>query len=210
MNFPSRECNGCKEIKPFSEFHKAGGRSKFGIHTRCKVCVSEYGRNYRNSDIQQIRRWLIRKEREVKKTYPIFKKCLGCRKEKPMVDFVPMGEKAKYKDGTIRFTSSCRPCENVRNLLFFKKHRDRLLPEARKRMNRFRKDKPEQFRETRLRSRKKQRENLDDGYIKKLLCDKSYHHLKWGDVPQELVDSYREVLKLKRLIKRKEKNEQCR
>lgn len=195
-------CSKCKESKPFSEYHKAGSRSKHGIQSQCKSCVSEYGKKYRIK--LQIRAFLIRKKKEAKKTYPIQKKCLGCKKKKFIKDFVCRGEKAKAKDGTLRFSARCRDCENLRHLEFREKNKKRLNAEARKRMDRFRTEHPEIFRQNRLRSRKKQRENLDDGYIKRLICEKSKTGLKWDQVPQELIKTYREIIILKRLIKRKD------
>ena len=49
---------------------------------------------------KQIIAFLIRKEKEVKKTYPIFKVCTSCKQKKPMVDFPSGGTSKIKKDGT--------------------------------------------------------------------------------------------------------------
>ncbi|HCB47372.1 MAG TPA: hypothetical protein DEP37_13195 [Algoriphagus sp.] len=149
---------------------------------------------------KQIIAFLIRKEKEVKKTYSIFKVCTFCKQKKPMVDFPSVGRSKIKKDGTDPKRSMCIPCELKRQRLWKEKHKKRLKPEARDRMNKYRKEKPEKFRDNRLKSRKKQRENLDDGYIKNLFVRKK-SSLTWENIPQPLIDAKRELIKLKRAIK---------
>tara|TARA_R100000655_G_scaffold60383_1_gene98772 strand:+ start:438 stop:929 length:492 start_codon:yes stop_codon:yes gene_type:complete len=149
---------------------------------------------------KQIIAFLIRKEKEVKKTYPIFKVCTSCKQKKPMVDFPSGGPSKIKKDGTDPKRAMCIPCELKRQRLWKEKHKERLKPEARDRMNKYRKENPEKFRDNRLKSRKKQRENLDDGYIKNLFVRKN-SSLTWENIPQPLIDAKRELIKLKRAIK---------
>lgn len=58
----------------------------------------------------QIRAFLIKKEKEVRKTYPIYKVCTLCKIEKPMVDFGSTGKSKNRKDGTSLKSSRCRDC----------------------------------------------------------------------------------------------------
>ena len=58
----------------------------------------------------QIRAFLIRKEKETRKTYPIYKVCTVCKIEKPMVDFASVGKSKNRKDGSTRKSSRCRDC----------------------------------------------------------------------------------------------------
>lgn len=191
-----KKCSMCLEVKPLTDFHKAG---KNGFHSKCKICVKEYNQKYKLRNA--IKAWLKRKAKEQKKTYPIQKKCIQCKKKKFMVDFVSRGETSKLKDGTIRFSGKCRKCENLRQKKYHADNKDILLPKAKERMNKFRKENPERYRETRLRSRKNQRDRIDDGYIKRLLCDRDNTNLKWEDITDDMIDLYRTKLKIKRKLK---------
>ena len=64
-------CSKCKVEKDFNEFSKAKA-GKFGLRGKCKVCQSEYDKEYLNSDKgNEVRRkwWQTDKGKEVKKIF---------------------------------------------------------------------------------------------------------------------------------------------
>ena len=65
---------------------------------------------YRSEMLKQVRAFLIRKEKEVTKTYPIYKVCTMCKHEKPMADFRLKGPTHHDKYGTDRKSAVCSLC----------------------------------------------------------------------------------------------------
>ena len=59
-NLISLECNKCHKVKAVSEFNKHENK-KDGVHTICKDCAKQYGKEYRNQNAD--------KERERRKEY---------------------------------------------------------------------------------------------------------------------------------------------
>ena len=40
-----KRCKGCNQVKPFEEFGKEL-KGKFGLKSKCKLCISDKNRNY--------------------------------------------------------------------------------------------------------------------------------------------------------------------
>ncbi|WP_447886161.1 hypothetical protein [Serratia fonticola] len=44
----TKVCNGCKQVKPLSEFGKEA-KGKFGVKSKCRLCIAEKNKSYAQS-----------------------------------------------------------------------------------------------------------------------------------------------------------------
>jgi len=198
-------CSKCKQEKSLQDFH-VQNKKKNTFHTQCKQCVSEYGEKRTNSDVHQIRLWLIRKDKEVKKTYPLFKKCFKCKTLKPMKDFNSKGVSRRRNDGTDTKSAWCKECLKIKSKEWREKNLKREREKARLRMSKYIKENYYEHKENRRKWRAKGREEINDDYVKKLILREGSNGaslLKRKQIPQSLIDLKREEIKLKREIKKR-------
>ena len=198
-------CSKCKHEKSLKDFH-VQNKKENTFHTQCKQCVSEYGKKRTNSDVHQIRLWLIRKDKEVKKTYPIFKKCAKCKTEKPMKDFNSRGVSSIRKDGTDIKSARCKECLKIDIKEWREKNLKREREKARLRMSKYIKENYYEHKEKRRAWKAKGREEINDWYVKTLLLREGSNGaslLKRKQIPQSLIDLKREEIKLNREIKKR-------
>lgn len=202
-----KACSICKQKKLFRDFH-VSNKKKNTFCSQCKECVSEYGKKRTNSDIHQIRLWLIRKDKEVKKTYPIFKKCYKCKTLKPMKDYNSKGVSKKTKDGTDTKSAWCKECLKIKSKEYREMNLNREREKGRLRMTKYIKENYYEHKEIRRAWRAKGREEINDWYVKTLLLREASNGasiLKGKQIPQSLIDLKREEIKLNREIKKRKK-----
>ena len=203
-----RVCSKCKHEKSLQDFH-VQNKKKNTFHNQCKQCVSEYWKKRKQSDNHQIRLWLIRKDKEVRKTYPIFKKCTICKTLKAMKDFNSRGVSKIRKDGTDTKSSRCKECLKIKSKEWREKNLKREREKARLRMLKHIKENYSEWSKKRRVSRAKGREEINDWYVKTLILREGSNGaslLKRKQIPQALIDLKREEIKLNREIK-KSKND---
>ena len=133
------------------------------------------------------------------KTYPIYRVCTACKQEKYITEFRYIGR--FLLDGTRTKEAKCRICkqESQRDYLFT--NRDRLNKKAKIRMKNLILKDPIVAKEKRWDWRRKGKEELADWYVKKILFRE---RIKGSEIPIELVRVKRELMKLKRELKRKQ------
>jgi hypothetical protein len=149
---------------------------------------------------------LIRKDKEVKKTYPLFKKCAKCKTEKPMKDFNSRGVSKKTKDGTDTKSARCKECLKIDTKEYREKNLKREREKARLRMSKYIKDNYYEHKEKRRAWKAKGREEINDWYVKTLILREASNGaslLKRKQIPQSLIDLKREEIKLNREIKKR-------
>jgi len=166
-----KRCTQCNTAKPFGDFQRRAA-SKDGLQPRCKECVAAYCRDRRKAHIDRIR----------------------------------AVERAYYEEHKEEL--------KVRRADYFQQYAQEHLPEAAERQRRYRKKNkervyaslkkyraanPDKVRRWSRKAARRQREKLGAVYVRMLICDGS--PLTHADIPQEMVETKRAQLQLRRWLR---------
>lgn len=112
----TKKCSGCKEYKPFSEYHISRA-TKSGRCNKCKCCIKEYQQGRRNDP--EVRARLRRSYEIAHERYAathtqsfyaaayaenLQKECGACQKKLPITSF------AKQRSSASGFRTECKSC----------------------------------------------------------------------------------------------------
>lgn len=92
-------CVGCQRLLPSENYHK-NKAAKDGLQSRCKSCIKEYTRQYRQKN---------KRRNSSVVTNNSLRNCTGCQTEKPVSEFYRAHSRA---DG---YTTRCRDCTRKEN-----------------------------------------------------------------------------------------------
>lgn len=199
-------CSNCGEYKEISEFYKSKG-SKFGYLRKCKKCIiadrKEYVNknrdkvNSRNKGYYHTTTWRKEGMKKYKENNPEKIKESSDKWRKNNPEKIKERHQKWYKENkeesnlvTKEWRKNNREKVNGYSRDFRKKHKDKVLKSVKK----WGKKNPEKVRAYQRKCMVSVRKNLGDMYIRNLLG------LSKSDVTQELIETKRLQVKIKRLI----------
>lgn len=198
MNEETTErCRVCLEHKNLDQMKKRLGRHN-GVDTLCKPCrrEKEYFRVHgveRPKDLTLVFKTIAGAKH---------KRCSICSEYKTYDIF---GKSKKNQEG---ITSECKPCRNEVKKQYRLKNANHVRQLSKEWIkNNYGKNKiadkmrGEKYRKTgKFKTRTKlERVNLGDGYVRNTLASRS--PMKGSEFPQEMVETYRELMKLRKFMK---------
>jgi hypothetical protein len=132
------------------------------------------------------------------------KKCSKCNQIKKVIHFY---KNSKNKDG---YNYCCKHCHNEVTERWRERNHEKVLEQGRnfykshpessiQSTNNWRKNNIDRFNQYERVRHKKLRGELNTTYVKRMICQRT--SLKLADIPDSMVEAYRETVKIKRLIK---------
>lgn len=182
----NKKCNKCKAIKDVKDFNKNRG-TKDGLNRYCADCTALYKPNRKRA--------YQRLKKDEYRVINGMKKCRTCKESRPVADY------PKKRRGLDGLDQLCKYCKRARLAVWINHNRDAANEYAKK----YRNSLPTQKKEELLQRQKKYYKNavtsLSNSYIRKLL------EIKKGiEIPQELLEAKRTLVKLNRRLKDEDSN----